>query len=174
MNLRGIVAVSGKPGLFKLIGQNKTGFILEGLDEQKTKLVVSMSNAKMASLEDITVFGEDDDLKLLDIFETMKGMKSIPEPKADGQVLRAFFREAAPGHDEERVYSSDMKKIITWFNIVKPLPLFTEKAPEPIDQETMKTAGKEAAKKSEAAKPVAAAKPSKGAATTKRTSSKAK
>jgi hypothetical protein len=89
-------------------------------------------------------------------------------------VLRAFFREAAPGHDEERVYSSDMKKIITWFNIVKPLPLFTEKAPEPIDQETMKTAAKEAAKKSEVAKPVAPAKPSKGAATTKRTSSKAK
>ena len=175
MNLRGIVAVSGKPGLFKLIGQNKTGFILEGLDAQKTKLVVNMSNARMASLEDITVFGEDDDLKLIDIFEKMKRQKSIPDPKADGQALRSFFREVAPDHDEERVYSSDIKKIITWFQIIKPLPIFDEKAPEPIDEQTLKAAAvkaKETAPKAEV-KP-AAAKPSKGAATTKRTSSKAK
>ena len=71
MNLRGIVAVSGKPGLFKLIGQNKTGFILESLDGLKTKAIVNMANAKLASLEDITIFGEDDDLKLIDIFERM-------------------------------------------------------------------------------------------------------
>lgn len=175
MNLRGIVAVSGRPGLFKLIGQNKSGFILEGLDVQKTKLVVSMSNAKMASLEDITIFGEDDDLKLIDIFEKMKSIKAIPDAKVDGQALRTFFREAAPSHDEERVYSSDIKKIITWFQIIKPLPIFEEKAPEPIDEQTMKAAAakaKETAPKAEA-KP-AAKKPSKGAATTKRTSSKAK
>lgn len=175
MNLRGIVAVSGKPGLFKLIGQNKTGFILESLDDLKTKIVVNMSNAKMASLEDITVFGEDEDLKLIDIFEKMKTAKSIPDPKADGQVLKTFFREVAPKHDEERVYTSDMKKIINWFTIIKPLPLFTEKAPEPMDVETAKAAGKEAAKKTESvAKPVENKKPTKGAATTKRTSSKAK
>jgi hypothetical protein len=176
MNLRGIVAVSGKPGLFKLIGQNKTGFILEGLDAAKTKLVVNMSNAKMASLEDITVFGEDEDLKLVDIFEKMSGSKSIPDPKADGATLKNFFREVAPNHDEERVYTSDMKKIITWFNIIQPLPIFTEKAPEPIDEETMKAAavkGKEIAPKAEA-KPSGVQKPTKGSATTKRTSSKAK
>ncbi|MFM6975589.1 MAG: DUF5606 domain-containing protein [Sphingobacteriaceae bacterium] len=172
MNLRGIVSVSGKPGLFKLIGQNKTGFILESLDNLKTKLVVNMSNAKMASLEDITIFGEEEDLKLIDIFEKMKGIKSIPDAKADGTALRNFFREAAASHDEERVYSSDIKKIITWFNIIKDLPLFTEKAPEPIDEQSVKAA-KESAKKTET-KPVEAKKPTKGSATTKRTSSKAK
>ena len=172
MNLRGIVSVSGKPGLFKLIGQNKTGFILESLDHLKTKLVVNMSNAKMASLEDITIFGEDEDLKLIDILEKMKTMKSLPDPKADGQALKTFFREAAPKHDEERVYSSDIKKIITWFNLIKDLPLFSEKAPEPVDEQSLKAA-KESAKKAEA-KPVESKKPTKGTATTKRTSSKAK
>ncbi|MEY3679184.1 MAG: hypothetical protein RI924_1325 [Bacteroidota bacterium] len=173
MNLRGIVAVSGKPGLFKLIGQNKTGFILEGLDAQKTKLVVNMSNAKMASLEDITVFGDDEDLKLVDIFENMKKTKSIPDPKADGSILKSFFKEVAPTHDADRVYTSDMKKIITWFTIIQPLPLFSEQAPDPLDAEGLKSASKEPAKKAEA-KPMDNKKPTKGAATSKRTSSKAK
>ncbi len=126
MNLEGLVAVSGKPGLYKLIGQNKTGFILESLDEQKSKTIVSMSTAKLASLEDITVYGEDEDLKLKDIFEKMKAAAKVPEAKADGKELRKFFFEVAADHDEARVYSSDIKKIINWFHILKDLPLFSE------------------------------------------------
>jgi len=136
MNLRGIVAVSGKPGLFKVIGQNKSGFVLEGLDAQKIKLVVNLSTAKLASLEDITVFGEDDDLKLVEILENIKKSTSVPDPKADGKTLRDFFREVAPGHDEDKVYGSDMKKIITWYNLLKDLPLFNEEpSAEPEVQE---------------------------------------
>lgn len=131
MNLRGIVSVSGKPGLFKVIGQNKSGFVLESLDEKKLKIVVNLSTAKLASLEDITVFGEDEDLRLLDIFETMKTAE-VPDAKADGKALRAFFTSVAPTHDVERVYSSDIKKIITWYNIIRELPLFEEEAPEPL------------------------------------------
>ncbi|WP_423148828.1 DUF5606 domain-containing protein [Rubrolithibacter danxiaensis] len=134
MNLRGIVAVSGKPGLFKVIGQNKSGFVLESLDGQKLKLVVNLSTAKLASLEDITIFGEDDDLKLQDILEKMKSTSSIPEAKADGTTLRNFFREVAPDHDEEKVYSSDIKKIINWFNIIKDQPFFTENAEESAEE----------------------------------------
>ena len=133
MNLRGLVSVSGKPGLYKIIGQNKSGFVLESLDAQKIKLVVNLATAKLASLEDITVFGEDDDLKLVDIFAKMKESASVPDPKADGKALRSFFNEVAPGHDEEKVYASDMKKIITWFNIIKELPLFNESAAENAD-----------------------------------------
>jgi len=133
MNLRGLVSVSGKPGLFKLIGQNKSGFILETLDELKIKIIVNISTAKMASLEDITVFGDTADLKLSDIFLKMKDTKSVPDAKtADGNSLRSFFTEVAPDYDQERVYASDMKKIINWFSIIKDLPLFNEAAPEPI------------------------------------------
>ncbi len=130
MNLRGIVSVSGKPGLHKVIGQNKSGFVLESLDGHKVKLIVNLSTSKLASLEDITVFGEDEDLRLIDIFARMKDSASVPDAKADGKSLRAYFNEVAPGHDQEKVYASDMKKIINWYNIIKELPLFTEEAPE--------------------------------------------
>lgn len=130
MNLRGIVSVSGKPGLFRLIGQNKSGFVLESLDDQKLKIVVNMSNTKMASLEDITIFGEDDDIRLPDVLEAMKAEENIPDAKkADGKTLREFFRVVAPNHDEDRVYASDIKKIISWYLILKELPLFEEEAP---------------------------------------------
>jgi len=67
MNLLGIVAVSGKPGLWKALAQNKTGYILESLDAHKTKLVANLSTAKIAALHEITLFGVDDDIKLIDV-----------------------------------------------------------------------------------------------------------
>lgn len=128
MNLRGIVAVSGKPGLFKVIGQNKSGFVLESLDAQKLKVVVNLSTAKLATLEDITVFGDTEDLKLIDILERMKG-SNVPDAKnTSGGALREYFREVAPDHDEEKVYSSDIKKIINWYSVLKDLPIFEEQA----------------------------------------------
>lgn len=131
MNLQGIVSVSGKPGLFKLIGQNKAGFVLESLDDQKVKSVVNLSTTKMASLEDITIFGESEDIRLPDVFEKIKGGNDTPEvKKASADDLREFFRGVAPDHDEDRVYTSDIKKIISWYNILKELPLFEEEAPK--------------------------------------------
>lgn len=130
MNLRGIVSVSGKPGLWKALAQNKTGFILESLDALKTKLVANLSTAKIAALDEITLFGDEEDIRLTDILERMKNAKSVPDAKADGKQLREFFREVAPGHDEEKVYASDMKKVVSWFHIMKDLPLFSEAAPD--------------------------------------------
>lgn len=130
MNLRGIVAVSGRPGLFKLVGQNKVGYILEGLDAQKLKVVANITNTKLASLEDITVYGEDEEIKLVDVFTKISAKGTTPDGKADTATLRAYFNEVAPGHDEDKVYASDMKKIIGWYNIIKDLPLFTEDTPD--------------------------------------------
>jgi hypothetical protein len=129
MNLLGIVSVSGKPGLWKALAQNKTGYILESLDAQKTKMVANLATAKIAALNEITLFGIEDDIKLTDVFERMKNVASIPDAKADGNALRKFFREVAPDHDEEKVYASDMKKVIGWYNILKVLPLFEEEEP---------------------------------------------
>lgn len=134
MNLRGLVAVTGKPGLFKLVGQNKNGFVIEGLDKQNVRHVVNLSTTKMATLEDITIFAEDDEIKLITIFNEIKSRnQELPDPKSDGKILREFFREIAPSHDEARVYSSDIKKIISWYNIIKELPLFDEEEPEPLN-----------------------------------------
>ncbi|QKJ31554.1 DUF5606 domain-containing protein [Mucilaginibacter mali] len=129
MNLQGIVAVSGKPGLWKALTQNKTGFVLESLDEKRTKMVANISTAKLAALDEITIFGDDEDIRLKDVFERMKTAGAAPDAKADGNKLRTFFREVAPGHDEEKVYASDMKKIVSWFGILKDMPLFNEADP---------------------------------------------
>ena len=135
MNLRGIVAVSGKPGLWKALAQNKTGFILESLDAQKIKLVANLSTAKIAALDEITIFGDIEDIKLTDVFERAKSVASIPDAKADGKKLRDFFREVAPDHDEEKVYASDMKKIVSWYHILKDMPLFSEVVEEtPVEE----------------------------------------
>jgi hypothetical protein len=164
MNLQGIVAVSGKPGLWKALAQNKTGYVLESLDAQKTKLVANLSTAKLAALNEITVFGNDGDIRLTDIFEAMKTANNIPSVKDDGKKLRAFFYEVAADHDEEKVYSSDIKKIISWFLILKDMPLFeeadstatAEEAPvadEPVEVETpVAEAPKPKAKKAAAKK----------------------
>ncbi|MBC7566063.1 MAG: DUF5606 domain-containing protein [Pedobacter sp.] len=127
MNLRGIVAVSGRPGLYKLVGQNKGGYVLESLDAQKVKIVANITTTKLASLEDITIYGEDDDLKLVNVLVNIVGAKgTVPDAKSDAKALKSFFEEVAPNHDQEKVYSSDMKKIITWYHLLKDLPLFTE------------------------------------------------
>jgi hypothetical protein len=129
MNLRGIVAVSGRPGLFKLIGQNKAGYVLEGLDAQKLKIVANVSTTKLASLEDITIYGEEQEIKLIDVLAKIADHKNVPDAKADGDALKTFFNEVAPDYDKEKVYTSDMKKIVVWYSLLKDLPLFTEAAP---------------------------------------------
>jgi hypothetical protein len=129
MNLQGIVAVSGKPGLWKALAQNKTGYVLESLDAQKTKLIANLSTAKLAALNEITIFGLEDDIKLTDVFERMKAAGNVPTAKDDGKKLREFFYTVAPDHDQEKVYASDMKKIITWFQVLKDMPLFNEELP---------------------------------------------
>jgi len=138
MNLSGIVSVSGKPGLWKALAQNKNGFVLESLDAQKTKLIANLSTAKLAALDEITIFGYDDDIKLTDVFGRIKTAEKVPDAKADGKVLRAFFREVAPEHDEEKVYASDMKKVISWYEILKDMPLFNEEPAAPVAEEAEK------------------------------------
>ncbi|HVV55058.1 MAG TPA: hypothetical protein VHC47_07035, partial [Mucilaginibacter sp.] len=64
--------------------------------------------------------------------------KTVADPKSDGRVMRELFREVAPDHDEEKVYTSDMKKIITWFNILKDLPEFNEQPEEVAAEEPVK------------------------------------
>lgn len=129
MNLRGVVAVSGRPGLFKLIGQNKAGYVLESLDAQKLKIVANISTTKLASLEDITIYGESQEIKLANVLSAIASQKEIPDAKADNDSLKAFFGSVAPDYDREKVYVSDMKKILNWYSLLKDLPLFTEAAP---------------------------------------------
>ncbi|MES2458398.1 MAG: DUF5606 domain-containing protein [Bacteroidota bacterium] len=171
MNLRGIVAVSGRPGLFKLVGQNKGGYVLESLDAQKVKIIASITTTKLASLEDITIYGQDDDLKLVDVLANIAANTgTVPDAKSDGAALRNFFIEVAPDHDQERVYASDMKKIITWYHLLKDLPLFTENAATGTEQEGVKPEEKVEKKAKASPKPANAKAPAKTAQPAKKAS----
>jgi hypothetical protein len=122
MGLKGIISVSGLPGLYKVLAQSKTGFIVESLADQK-RMPVS-STQKISKLEDISVYTTTDDMPLKEVLLKIKERAAsgkIVDSKAEPDKLRAFFKEMIPEFDEERVYPSDMKKMINWFHLVKDI-----------------------------------------------------
>ena len=162
MNLDGIVSVSGKSGLYKALGQNKSGVILEALDASRSRIIAN-ANSRVAALRDITIFGQDEDIKLTDIFTSMKGEKSIADAKSDGAALRNFFSKVAPNHDAERVYASDIKKIIQWFTQLNSLGMLDVV----VTKETIADADAEVVKEEKPKKAKAAASTTKEASAEK-------
>jgi hypothetical protein len=122
MELKEIISIPGKPGLYKVIAQSGKGFIVESLDEKKTRTPISASHS-VALLDEITLYTQSDEsLTLKEVLENIK--KKTEEgtavtAKDDAGKIRAFFKEVAPNHDEDRVYISDMKKILKWYELLE-------------------------------------------------------
>lgn len=119
MDLKEILAISGKPGLYKLLSQTKSGAIVESLLDQKRFPV--FAHEKISSLEEISIFTETDDIPLKDVFRKINEIREggpAPDPKGDTQELKDFFEEAVPDYDKERVYQSDIKKVLNWYNLL--------------------------------------------------------
>ncbi|MBC7390969.1 MAG: DUF5606 domain-containing protein [Opitutaceae bacterium] len=121
MELKEVAVVSGKPGLYKIIKPAVNGVILEAMDGSKARLIVGTST-KVSVLGEISVYTESgDNIPLIDVFRIIfakYGKKLELDPKQSDLALRSFFTELVPEHDKQRVYNSDIKKIITWFNIL--------------------------------------------------------
>lgn len=120
MGLKGIIAVSGMPGLYKVLAQNKSGFIVESLADKKRQPVSATQRISM--LDDITVYMQEDDITLKDVFLKMMSFAEkgkLPDPKGDDKKLRSVFGEIVPGFDSERVYTSDIRKMFAWYHLVK-------------------------------------------------------
>jgi len=118
--LHKILSISGKPGLFKLVSQSKNMIIVESLLDGKRK--PSYSNDKVISLEDVAVFSDSGEIRLGDVFEKIKqkenGKKITVDVKSDQETLRAYFAAVLPDFDRDRVYPTDIKKIIIWYNLL--------------------------------------------------------
>ena len=149
MELSKILAITGKPGLYKVLAETKTGFVVESLIDNKRFPV--FAHERVSSLEEISIFSTgEEDIHLKEVFkmmfEKLEG-KPGPDPKGNPEVLKAFFDQNIPGYDPERVYHSDMKKVISWYNLLleKQILDFTEKAPEEAEkkEEPEKKAGPE-------------------------------
>lgn len=120
MELKDIVAIAGKGGLFKTVSQTKKGIVVESLVDGSRQ--PAFVHDRISSLAEISLFttGEDRPLRqvLQSIREKENGGPAI-DAKSDNKALKAYFLEAIPDYDTERVYVSDIKKIISWYNLLQ-------------------------------------------------------
>ncbi|QCW99355.1 hypothetical protein FGM00_04230 [Aggregatimonas sangjinii] len=120
MSLEKILAIGGKPGLFKLITQTRAGFVAESLLDGKKVSVGLRSNVSV--LSEIAIYTLEEELPLRQVFLNIqvkeKGGKTSVGHKADKLELEEYFFEVLPNYDEDRVYASDIKKVIQWYNIL--------------------------------------------------------
>ena len=117
MELKDLLSISGKPGLYKMVAQNKTSLIVESLIDGK-KMPVYSAN-KISALEDISIYTYEEDIPLASVFQKIwdkeNGGKAI-DHKSQGGELKSYMTEVLPDYDEDRVYTSDLKKIFNWYN----------------------------------------------------------
>ena len=136
MNIDGIIAVSGKPGLYKVIGQTKNGVIVTSLSDGK-KLAMS-SSSKMSALQDIAIYTYAEEIPLVDVLEKIRikeeGKATIGH-KSSAAVLSDYFRTILDDYDEDRVYPSDIKKVISWYNTLQKEGLAVESVEEEAPEE---------------------------------------
>lgn len=120
MELDKILSITKKPGLYKLIAQSRGGFIAESLLDQKRISVSITSNVSLLSEIAIYTLAEELPLKevFLKVFEKENGGQASTSPKASKDDLEAYFFSVLPDYDEDRVYPSDIKKIINWYNLL--------------------------------------------------------
>ena len=112
-----MVAVSGKPGLYEIISQTKGGIIVQSLVDKKRLPINAMHNVSV--LNDIAIYTHDDEIPLRNIFKTIseKGIQVISHKESNDKLI-SFFNEVLPNYDEERVYPSNIKKVVQWYNIL--------------------------------------------------------
>ncbi len=121
MDLKDIMAIAGKPGLYKFVAQGRNAVIVENIETGKR--TSAFATERINSLEEITVFTTEKDKPLKEIFRAIyehekENEQETPSHKADKEVLKDFFEEVVPDYDRERVYLSDIKKILSWYHIL--------------------------------------------------------
>ena len=119
-DLSRILAISGQSGLYLYISQARNGAIVEALSDKKRSSVGMTS--KLTSLADISIYTDDEEVKLQDVFLKMKdvlGEADAPSAKSEPAALKALFEKALPDYDRDRFYVSHMKKVVEWYNALK-------------------------------------------------------
>jgi N-methylhydantoinase A/oxoprolinase/acetone carboxylase beta subunit len=164
MEYNRIIAVTGLPGLFELVSSKTDGAIVRSLDDKTTKFVSSRVH-NFSHLESIEIYTQRDNVNLVNVFQAMeKNSGKLPDGKDAGEV-KTYFEKVFPDMDFTRVYSSDMKKMIKWFEVLKKSDVafkLSEPPAEAVEEEVAvveeveeekpaKTAKKKAAPKKEEA-----------------------
>jgi hypothetical protein len=117
MDLSKVLAISGKPGLYKMLAQTKNGMVVESINDGKR--FTAFAHEQISTLEEISIYTENEDMPLKEVFKAMYDKldgKAAISHKSDSEKLKSFFEEAVPSYDKENVYVSDIKKVINWYN----------------------------------------------------------
>lgn len=147
MDLKGILAIGGKPGLFKLVAQSRSGIIVEGLKDGKRMPV--HASQQVSALEDIAIYTYEGEHPLKELFTAIYKKENGGEtisPKSSGADMAKYFSEILPDYDTERVYTSDMKKVFQWYNLLLESGLMIVEEPKVEAKEEAKAAKPKAKK----------------------------
>lgn len=121
MSLDKILSIAGKPGLFKLVAQTRGGFVAESLIDNKRISVSVQQNVSV--LSEIAIYTLTEEVPLKEVFKTIKekenGEKASVKPKDSKDKLEEYFFDILPDYDEDRVYASDIKKVVQWYNLLQ-------------------------------------------------------
>lgn len=119
MTLKDILAISGYNGLYRFVSQGRNGIIIEGLTDKKR--VNASSSSRVSALDDIAIYTTDKEVPLKEIFRNIyrkENGNATLDPKSSNDKLKEYFEEILPEYDRDRVYASDIKKVLTWYNIL--------------------------------------------------------
>ncbi len=130
--LKGILSISGQSGLFKLVSQGKNTIIVESITTGKK--TPAYATSRVSALADISMYTTEDDVKLSTVFTNIykytNGAQAIDPKKASVDELKAYMDNVLPNWDKERIYTSDLKKLFTWYNILQAAGLVSDKEDE--------------------------------------------
>jgi hypothetical protein len=144
MDLKEVMSVSGHSGLFRFISQGRNGIIVESFTDQKRSFITA--SQKVSSLGDIAIFTDAEEVPLKDVFKSIRQLEpgsTIPDGKSAPDVLRNFMEKILPNYDRERVYMSDIKKLVTWYNELLKLDLLDFEEEKEADKPSEESTGKE-------------------------------
>ncbi len=146
MNYSKLVSVTGLSGLFELVSTKADGGIVRSLEDKSTKFVSNRVH-NFSHLESIEIYTVKDNVNLADVFIAMQESKEeLPGAKDDPKALKTYFEKVYPDMDFDRVYASDMKKMVRWFTIIRDNNISIERSTEHEDNEPEVTEKKPTAK----------------------------
>ncbi len=172
MALEQIISVSGKPGLYKILSQTNYGLVAESLEDGKK--VPVYSNYRISALVEISMYTYGEDVPLTEILWSIyekEGKKEVNAKMSDAEV-RSWFETVLPDYDKERVYTSDIKKLVKWYNLLLKKDLITKPEAEQAEEEVVEEkpkAKKTTKKAAEATEEAAEEKPKAKKTTAKKT-----
>ena len=158
-----LIAVTGMPGLYELVSSKTDGAIVRSLDDNSTKFA-STRQHQFSHLESIEVYTVRDNVNLTDILKAMETVGGKLPDEKDAKAIKAYFEKVYPDLDFEREYTSDMKKMVKWFSIIKAKDIEIKLTEQPEEEVSEVEEKAEPVKKKVKAEPVAEEKPVKKAA----------